>query len=70
MLYQFEKSESMQLDNHKILLGEIEKHSYSCLKDKLEENFWDSEDIDDVKDLIEILCGIKKITFYDIKENK
>ena len=35
-----------------------------CLEQLLEEDCWDSQDLDDVKDCIEILCGIRKFNYY------
>ena len=46
------------------VLEDVAHRVKDCLEQLLEEDYWDSQDVDDVKDCIEILCGIRKFNFY------
>lgn len=59
-----------QVRDPKVTLEEVAHRVHYCIEDLLKQDYWSSQDIDDLKDCIEILCGIKKITFYSMKENK
>lgn len=56
--------------NSKVILEEVTHRIHYCVEDLLKQDCWSSQDIDDLKDCIEILCGIKKITFYSMEKNK
>lgn len=65
-MYSFEHKDT---DNHpvketSIVLENVAHRVKDCLEQLLEEDCWDSQDLDDVKDCIEILCGIRKFNFY------
>ena len=64
------ESHENQEKNLKAMLEEVTHRVHYCMEDLLNQDCWSSQDIDDLKDCIEILCGIKKITFYSMKENK
>lgn len=64
------ESHENQEKNSKVMLEEVTHRVHYCVEDLLKQDCWSSQDIDDLKDCIEILCGIKKMTFYSMKENK
>ena len=59
-----------QVRDPKVILEEVTHRIHYCIEDLLKQDCWSSQDIDDLKDCIEILCGIKKITFYSMEKNK
>lgn len=44
------------------VLEDTAHRAKDCLEHLLDETCWDSQDLDDVKDCIEILCGIRSAT--------
>ena len=59
-----------QVRDPKVILEEVTHRINFCVEDLLKQDCWSSQDIDDLKDCIEILCCIKKITFYSMEKNK
>jgi hypothetical protein len=45
------------------VLEDTAHRAKDCLEHLLDESCWDSQDLDDVKDCIEILCGIRKFNY-------
>lgn len=69
-MYSFEHkdTEDHPVKDTSIVLEDVAHRAKDCLEQLLEEDCWDSQDVDDVKDCIEILRGIRKFNFY-MKEN-
>lgn len=65
-MYSFEHkdTEDHPVKDTSIVLENVVHRAKDCLEQLLEEDCWDSQDLDDVKDCIEILCGIRKFNFY------
>lgn len=61
-MYSFEHkdTEDHPVKDTSIVLEDVAHRAKDCLEQLLEEDCWDSQDVDDVKDCIEILCGIRK----------
>lgn len=64
------ESHENQIKDPKVMLEEVTHRVHYCIEDLLKQDCWDSQDVDDLKDCIEILCGIKKMSFYGMKDNK
>lgn len=65
-MYSFEHkdTEDHPVKDTSIVLENVAHRAKDCLEQLLEEDCWDSQDVDDVKDCIEILCDIRKFNFY------
>nr|DAL31714.1 MAG TPA_asm: hypothetical protein [Caudoviricetes sp.] len=65
-MYSFEHkdTEDHPVKDTAIVLGNVAHRVKDCLEHLLEEDCWDSQDVDAVKDCIEILWGIRKFNFY------
>ena len=71
-MYSFEHkdTEDHPVKDTSIVLEGAAHRAKDCLEQLLEEDCWDSQDVDDVKDCIEILCDIRKFNFYMKEINK
>ena len=46
------------------VIDDVAHRAKDCLEQLLKDDCWNSQDLDDVKDCIEILCGIRKFNYY------
>lgn len=46
------------------VLEDVAHRAKDVLEQLLKDDCWDSQDLDAVKDCIEILCGIRKFNYY------
>lgn len=46
------------------VLEDVAHRAKEVLEQILKDDCWNSQDLDDVKDCIEILCGIRKFNYY------
>lgn len=63
-MYSFEhKDTEHPMRDMRNILEDTAHRAKDCLEHLLDEPCWDSQDLDDVKDCIEILCGIRKFNY-------
>lgn len=66
-MYSFEhKDTEHHMRAMRDILEDTAHRAKDCLEYLLDETCWDSQDLDDVKDCIEILCGIRKFNYIGV----
>ena len=64
-MYSFDpKSRDYPVRDTTEVLEDVAHRAKDCLEQILKDDCWNSNDLDDVKDCIEILCGIRKFNYY------
>ena len=63
--YEYEHGEHHHDRDLNEVLEDVKHRAKYTLEELLEECVWDSKDIDDAKDCVEIICGVDKINHMD-----